>query len=137
LRHSVYMKLHFNFMVICRDWTSFLQTEQKFSSECNPPPNSGRPREVNEYVRDRPTRCQSVPVRGFRSHSSASGISSYRPNSSHQYLSPVAVKDSTIHEANVHLGKPTRTSWVLHTIFSIIFLIFFLLSALSINQSVV
>lgn len=83
-----------------------MQTDQNSYGEFNPATNRGQQYGVNDF----PTRCHSVPARDIQNHFTARNISSYRPNSSHQYLSAVDTKESTIQEANVHLGKPTRTS---------------------------
>jgi hypothetical protein len=51
----------------------------------------------------------------LKSSKSARPPSSYRPNSSHQYLTPVELRDSTVFEADIRLGRPTRTTLV-HTL---------------------
>lgn len=87
-----------------------METEQNGSIQLKQLPGNQQIHGVNEHAVYRPQRCQSVPVKDLRSHYCSDSISNYRPNSSHQYLSPVALKDSTIQETNIRLGKPTRTS---------------------------
>jgi len=84
-----------------------VDTEQNISTE--PLPSSRPMNAVKEHI-DRPPRCRSVPAKDIQGYSYMGIISSYRPNSSHQYLSPVATTESTIQETNLRLGKPTRTS---------------------------
>ena len=89
----------------------FVDAEQNGSIELKPLPASGEIYAVKVKEHDDcPPRCQSVPAKDIQRLSFTGIVSSYRPNSSHQYLSSVALKDSTIQETNLRLGKPTRTS---------------------------